>query len=95
MKKIRLFHFFGPKYRHVIGEIEKSKRRTALQNAVTVYAGIGRYAALSADEEIHKILRKAGCHELSQERTMLHAIVSDPDVFKFCYGNKDLVRHLN
>ena len=95
MKKIKLFHFFGPKYHRIIGEIEKSKRSAVLQNAVTVYSGIGRYAALSADDEVHKILRKAGCHELSQEHVMLNAIVSDPDVFQYCYGNKDLVRHMN
>ncbi len=95
MKKIKLFHFFGPKYNHIIGEIEKSKRRQALQNAVTVYSGIGRFAALSADDEIHKILRKAGCHELSQEHSMLNAIAHDPEVFQYIYGNKDLARHLN
>jgi lysine/ornithine N-monooxygenase len=95
MKKIKLFHFYGPKYGHVIAEIEKSKRRNILQNAVSVYSGIGRYAALSADDEIHKILRKAGCHELSQEHTMLKAIAGDPEVFQFCYGNKDLALHHN
>jgi len=95
MKKIKLFHFYGPKYHRVIGEIERSKRSAILQNAVAVYSGIGRYAALSADDEIHKIMRKAGCHELSQEQVMLHAIASDPDVFEYCYGNKDLMRHMN
>lgn len=95
MKKIRLFHFFEQKYEHIIREIEKSKRRNILLNSVTVYAGIGRYAVLSVDEEINRILSKAGCHELSHESMMLNAIAQEPDVFRFCYGNKDLVQHLN
>ena len=75
MKKIKLFHFFEQKYDHIIAEIEKSKRRLILQNAVTVYAGIGRFAALSADDEIHTILRNAGCHELSRPRAHLRRVL--------------------
>ena len=95
MKKIRLFHFCEKSYTHIIKEIERSKRKKILQHSLTVYAGIGRFAALSADEETSSILKRLGCHELSQESTMLNAIVREPDVFRYCYGNKDLVQHLN
>ena len=95
MKNIRLFHFFEQKYTRVIREIERSKRKNILQQSVSVYAGIGRYAILSGDEEMNRILNQAGCHELSQESMMLNAIAEEPDVFRFCYGNKELLRHLN
>lgn len=90
-----MYHFFEQKYAYIIREIEKSKRRNALQQSVMVYAGIGRYAILSGDAEVDTILNKAGCHELSQESTMLDAIINEPDVFRFCYGNQHLVMHLN
>lgn len=95
MKSIRLFHFFEQKYEHIIREIERSKRKKVLQQSVTVFAGIGRYAVLSSDEEVDRILSKAGCHELSREATMVKAIAQDPDVFQFIYGNKELATHLN
>lgn len=95
MKKIRLFHFFENKYQHIIREIERSKRRHIIQQAVSVYAGIGRYAIVSSDEEVNRILKKVGCHELSQDGTMLNAIAQEPDVFRFCYGNQELMLHLN
>lgn len=95
MTSIRLFHFFEPKYDRIIHEIEKSNRKSILQQSVTVFFGIGRYAILSSDAELDGILSKAGCHELSRETTMLKAIAQDPDVFKFCYGNKHLLSHLN
>ena len=90
MKKIRLFHFFEPKYQHIIREIERSRRRHIIQQSVSVYTGIGRYAIVSGDDEVNRILRKAGCHELSQDGTMLAAIANEPEVFRFCYGNRAL-----
>jgi hypothetical protein len=95
MKSIRLFHFFETKYEHIIREIEKSNRKNILQQSVTVFSGIGRYAILSFDAEVDGILSKAGCHELSRENTMLNAIVQEPDVFQFCYGNKELLSRFN
>lgn len=95
MKNIRLFHFFEQKYEHIIREIEKSKRKNVLQQSVTVYSGIGRYAIFSGDAEMDRILSQAGCHELSGETTMLNAIAKEPEVFRFCYGNQDLALSLN
>lgn len=95
MKPIRLYHFFEPKYNQIIREIERSKRKKVLQQSVTVFSGIGRYAIVSSDAEVDTILSKVGCHELSREMGMLKAIAQDPDVFQFCYGNKDLLTRLN
>jgi hypothetical protein len=95
MKNIRLFHLLEPNYEQIVTEIENSKRRNILQESVTVYEGAGRYAILSSDDEIDFILSKAGCKELSKERLMVNAIATEPEVFHFHYGNKNLAEMLS
>ena len=94
MKEVKLFHLFDKKYEQIVTAIEKSTRKNILRQSITVYNGIGRYAILSADNEINSILNKYGCMELTPDHMMIKAIAKEPDVFDFCYGNENLVSAL-
>ncbi len=94
MKSIRLFHLLEPTCDQIVAEIENSRRKNVLQQSLTVYEGAGRFAILSGDEELDRILSKAGCKELSREKLMVKAIVREPEVFQFHYGNRHLAEML-
>ena len=92
---LKLFHLFDQNFEQIKTDIERSGRKTVLQQSISVYEGAGRFAILSNDDELDGILNKAGCKELSRESLMVRAIAREPEVFQFNYGNINLAELLN